>query len=150
MKTKLLLICFSIAVIPFLYGCKKYPYGPGFTMKPAKWRITNQWSYKVSFYRGQPPNSPYQQYGYGCFRDGIDIKNDKSYVESSTSGKWSFSSDKKSVTFTPNGSSSSDTYIIKKLTGKDLKPKELAEFGSQFAPFRTAASWYIWRSLDNQ
>lgn len=39
---------------------------------------------------------------------------------------------------------------VKKLTGKDLKPKELAEFGKQFAPYRTVASWYIWKNLDNQ
>jgi DNA-3-methyladenine glycosylase II len=39
---------------------------------------------------------------------------------------------------------------VKKLTGKDLKPKELAEFGLQFVPYRSVASWYIWQNLDNQ
>lgn len=39
---------------------------------------------------------------------------------------------------------------VKKLTHKESKPKELAEFGKQFAPYRTVASWYIWASLDNK
>jgi len=39
---------------------------------------------------------------------------------------------------------------VKKLTKKDLKPKELLEFGTQFAPYRTVAAWYIWASLDNK
>ncbi|MEK7497456.1 MAG: DNA-3-methyladenine glycosylase [Patescibacteria group bacterium] len=38
---------------------------------------------------------------------------------------------------------------VKKLTKKALKPKEIAEFGKQFAPYRTVASWYIWAALDN-
>ena len=38
---------------------------------------------------------------------------------------------------------------VKKLTGKELKPKELFEFGKRFAPYRTVAAWYIWASLDN-
>ncbi len=39
---------------------------------------------------------------------------------------------------------------VKKLTGKDLKPKELTLFGEQFMPFRTVAAWYIWAALDNR
>lgn len=39
---------------------------------------------------------------------------------------------------------------VKKLTGKDLKPKELASFGEQFTPYRTVAAWYIWAALDNR
>lgn len=39
---------------------------------------------------------------------------------------------------------------VKKLTGKDLKPKELVVFGEQFAPYRTIAAWYIWAALDNR
>ncbi len=34
--------------------------------------------------------------------------------------------------------------------GRDVlpKPKELAALGEKWRPFRTAASWYLWRSLD--
>lgn len=39
---------------------------------------------------------------------------------------------------------------VKKLTGRELKPKELTEFGTRFAPHRTVAAWYIWASLDNK
>lgn len=39
---------------------------------------------------------------------------------------------------------------VKKLTGKELSPKELAIFGEQFAPYRTVAAWYIWANLDNR
>lgn len=39
---------------------------------------------------------------------------------------------------------------VKKLTNKEMKPKELAIFGEQFAPYRTVAAWYIWANLDNR
>jgi DNA-3-methyladenine glycosylase II len=34
--------------------------------------------------------------------------------------------------------------------GRDVlpKPKELATLGEKWRPFRTAASWYLWRALD--
>ena len=28
------------------------------------------------------------------------------------------------------------------------KPKELLEFGERWRPFRTTASWYLWRAVD--
>jgi DNA-3-methyladenine glycosylase II len=34
--------------------------------------------------------------------------------------------------------------------GRDVlpKPKELAASGEKWRPFRTAASWYLWRALE--
>ena len=32
--------------------------------------------------------------------------------------------------------------------GKRLKPKEYELFAARWAPYRTVASWYLWRSLD--
>lgn len=111
-----LLICTTI-----INGCKKYEEGPGLTFKTAKGRITNEWKYKQTVYNGQAPTNGYQQYGMSTYPgDNIDIKKDESYVAESTSGKWSFSSDKESLTLTPNGSSSSDTYTIVKLTSKEM------------------------------
>ena len=123
MKTKILLFCFSVSVIIFLDGCKKYEDGPSITLRTAKSRITNQWSYKETLYDGRTPNTGFERLGNAYIGDNIDIKKDGSYVAGSTSsysGNWSFSSDQKSVTFTPNGSSSSDTYIILKLTNKEF------------------------------
>ena len=28
------------------------------------------------------------------------------------------------------------------------KPKSLAKFGERWAPYRTTASWYLWRAVD--
>jgi len=28
------------------------------------------------------------------------------------------------------------------------KPKALAKFGERWAPYRTTASWYLWRAVD--
>src|SRR5581483_9715791 len=39
---------------------------------------------------------------------------------------------------------------IKKLTGKEMKPQEMEEFSQRWSPYRTVASWYIWRNLDNR
>ncbi len=39
---------------------------------------------------------------------------------------------------------------IKKLTGRQLKPKELSEFAVRWKPYRTYAAWYIWAALDNK
>lgn len=39
---------------------------------------------------------------------------------------------------------------LKKLTGKEMKPKEMLEFAKRWEPYKTVASWYIWKSLDNK
>ncbi len=38
---------------------------------------------------------------------------------------------------------------IKKLTGKEMTKAEMAEFAEIWKPYRTVASWYIWKNLDN-
>lgn len=38
---------------------------------------------------------------------------------------------------------------VKSLVGKELSKKDLSEFGVRFAPWRSIASWYIWKILDN-
>ena len=35
-----------------------------------------------------------------------------------------------------------------KLTKKDLKPQEMAKYAERWKPYRTTASWYIWRLVD--
>lgn len=37
-----------------------------------------------------------------------------------------------------------------KLVGKDLSKEEMEKFSERWRPFRTVASWYIWRSLENR
>lgn len=37
----------------------------------------------------------------------------------------------------------------KKFLGKDIEPKKMVKFAKRWAPHRTVASWYIWRSLEN-
>jgi DNA-3-methyladenine glycosylase II len=36
-----------------------------------------------------------------------------------------------------------------KLLKKDLDPEKMVSFAERWSPFRTVASWYIWRSLEN-
>ncbi len=36
---------------------------------------------------------------------------------------------------------------FKKIVGRELKGEGLAKFGERWKPYRTVASWYIWRSL---
>lgn len=121
MKAHLIIPTFTLLCMMVSIGCKKYEEGPGLTFKTAKGRITNEWKYTNTVYNGQTPTNGYQQYGMSTYPgDNIDIKKDESYVAGSTSGKWSFSSDKESITLTPNGSSSSDTYKISKLTSKEM------------------------------
>ncbi len=39
---------------------------------------------------------------------------------------------------------------FEKITGKKLEKEKLAKFSERWKPYRTVASWYIWRSLDNR
>lgn len=39
---------------------------------------------------------------------------------------------------------------LKKLTGREMKPKEIAEFAQRWKPYRTYAARYVWESLDNK
>jgi len=116
MKTKILIflsIVFISAIT--LTGCKKYEDGPAFSLNTKKARITNQWKLTEETINGAQ---------HTISSEKIDIKKDKSYVitwsGSSETGNWEFSSDKESITFTPNGSSSSDTYKILRLKNNEL------------------------------
>lgn len=111
-------ILLLIISIVSLNSCKKYPEGPGFSLRTAKGRITNQWVWKTTTYNGQVAQSG-SQFGYKPGTD-LDIKKDGSYIFTSYSGTWAFTSDKESVNFTISGSSSNETYKILKLTSKEL------------------------------
>ncbi|MCL4382842.1 DNA-3-methyladenine glycosylase 2 family protein [Patescibacteria group bacterium] len=39
---------------------------------------------------------------------------------------------------------------IKKITGKDMNQIQMVNFAKRWAPYRTVASWYLWRLLDNR
>ncbi len=39
---------------------------------------------------------------------------------------------------------------MKKLTKKEMKKEEMEKFSERWKPYRTFASWYIWRNLDNK
>ncbi len=39
---------------------------------------------------------------------------------------------------------------MKRLLKKELKPPKLAKFAERWKPYRTVASWYIWRNLENR
>ena len=38
---------------------------------------------------------------------------------------------------------------FKKLVKENMKPDKMAKFAERWKPYRTVASWYIWRSLEN-
>lgn len=39
---------------------------------------------------------------------------------------------------------------MKKLTGKEMTKIEMEKFAEKWKPYRTVASWYIWKNLDNR
>lgn len=39
---------------------------------------------------------------------------------------------------------------VKKLVNKSIKPDKMAKFSERWKPYRTVASWYLWRILDNK
>lgn len=39
---------------------------------------------------------------------------------------------------------------LKKIINKDMTKKEMEKFAERWKPYRTVASWYIWRNLDNR
>ena len=119
MKTNILLLCFSIIVIQFLDGCKKYEEGPRISLKSKKERISNHWLLTKYLENGQVPTS------YTSSWD-IDIKTNGDYItytDYSSSGEiigtWRFSSDKEKITFTEMGGDSY-TFTILKLKEKEL------------------------------
>ena len=123
MKTKILLLCFSIAVIPFLGGCGKYEEGPAFSLSSKKGRVANTWKFeKVFIYQGNNSGfipgaaatgtdltSDYKDKYYEFKKDGTCIMTDGSSPILTT---WLFASDKEDIVFY------SDTYHIIKLKGK--------------------------------
>lgn len=39
---------------------------------------------------------------------------------------------------------------MRKLVGLNLQPEKMISFSKRWKPYRTVASWYIWRSLENK
>jgi len=123
MKIKILFLCFSIAVIPFLDGCKKYKDAPSnISLRSKKGRLTNEWKlttyyYNDSIYTGTLPVHT------------LDIKVNGTYTESdassSYSGIWDLSSNHKEVVLTENGTSNVEKYTIKCLESKTLWLKQV-------------------------
>ena len=40
--------------------------------------------------------------------------------------------------------------LKRELIKRNLKPDKMAKFAERWKPYRTVASWYIWRSLENE
>jgi len=120
MKTKLL-IFFSIALISALTftGCKKYPDGPTISLSSKKGRVANTWKFEKVF--NVNTGADYTSNYVGEY---VEFKKDGGYVwtdgSSSDVGTWSFASDKEDFIMTENGSSSADTYHIRRLKGKEF------------------------------
>jgi len=129
MKTKILLLCFSITVIPFLDGCKKYPDGPTISLSSKKGRVANTWKYEKVFEVATGIESTQWYNG-----DYIEFKKDGTYSETYGSstyvGTWAFSSNKEEFIMTSNGSSNAQTYQIRKLKGKEFWFREPASFSN--------------------
>ena len=110
----------SATILSFT-GCGKYEDGPSLSLKTKKGRITNQWKLTAELYNGTPQSL--------ISNEVIDIKKDDTFVitwgSSSETGTWAFSSDKESVTFTPNNSSSANTYKILRLKSNELWLQEI-------------------------
>ncbi len=127
MKTMFKLGCVAIiAVSVMVSSCGKYEDGPKISLATKKSRMVNEWKLTSVYQNGIA-------YSLSGTTDVIDVKKDGNYTEtysspsgaSSYTGTWSFSSDKESVTFTPNGSSSSITFTILRLKGKELWLEEI-------------------------
>lgn len=119
MKTKILLLCFSIAVIPFIDGCGKYEEGPAFSLSSKKGRVVNTWKFEKVF--GVEKGEDLTSYYTGEY---IEFKKDGSYIwtdgSSSDVGTWAFAADKEDIVLTGNGTSGGETYHIIKLKGKEF------------------------------
>ena len=110
-----------IAVSVMVSSCGKYEDGPKISLATKKSRMGNEWKLTSAYKNGVG-------YSFSGTADVIDVKKDGIYIQTYSSlfgsfsytGTWSFSSDKESVTFTPNGSSSSTTFTILRLKGKEL------------------------------
>jgi hypothetical protein len=109
MKLKLVLIMCIVLLgtgsLTFT-SCNKYEDGPTISLRTKKARLTNEWKRSESYLNGTLQTT--------AFVDILDIKTDYTY------SKWDFSSDKESVTFTPDGSSSATTLKILKLKTNEL------------------------------
>jgi len=122
MRTKMLLFLSTAllsASILFFTGCGKYEDGPAFSLSSKKGRVVNTWRFEKVFNvtTGTDYTSDYNN-------DNIEFKKDGTYIwtegSSSDIGTWVFASDKENIVLTENGSSSGESYQIRRLKGKQF------------------------------
>jgi hypothetical protein len=102
-----------IMITTVFSSCKKYPDGPMLSLASKKSRLVNTWKMTEALVNGQ-------SYTTSTTVTVFDIKKDDTYTNGTETGTWAFSSDKTSVTFTPNGG------VIPAYTSKILKLKSNA------------------------
>ncbi|MBL7909990.1 MAG: hypothetical protein JNJ41_02900 [Bacteroidia bacterium] len=100
----------SIVLSVTFLSCKKYPEGPSFSLRSKSERLSNLWKIQQLKFNGGDSTAFAEKYLFNNYR--LDITKNGKYnidynlvigsllIPISESGKWVFSSDKKSVIFT--------------------------------------------------
>lgn len=100
----------SVVLSVAFVSCKKYPEGPSFSLRSKSERLSNLWKIQQLIYNGADSTNFAKKYLFNNYR--LDITKNGEYnidynlvigaasIPFSESGKWVFSSDKKTVIFT--------------------------------------------------
>ncbi len=107
-------------------SCSKYDEGSKFTILTKKARVDGDWTVESTENNGTITAIPSGESMKMSFKKDNTYTSTYSFgsLSSTETGKWQFSSDKKNLMMTANGSSTTDQYIIIELKSKEMKIKE--------------------------
>jgi hypothetical protein len=130
MKNYKNLLLFATALLfgVFVSSCNKYEEGPKVTLLSAKNRLSQDWELTNFNKNGENQNlEGYSQFFSfskgGSYTQTVTVQSVWGPVTEIENGSWSFSSDKKNISLTKEGVSSSNTYRLLELRKSQFKVK---------------------------
>jgi len=129
MKTKQIILSLITVTLLSVSSCKKYPDGPGFSLRTKTSRVVNNWKIVQAFDNGKEVTSDYNKYELSLTKTGkasLAVK----YVilglnfEYVTNGTWAFVSNKEKISFDFENNDADKVYKILKLEEDEMWLKE--------------------------
>jgi hypothetical protein len=118
-KTQFSALLFAVILLTVLPACKKYPEGPGLSMRSKKARVANEWKIANAFEisGGVNTTSDYINETWEFTKKGEFYERDNGVIDKT--GTWEFIADKEAIQILIPGKNPKN-YTILKLKNKEM------------------------------
>jgi hypothetical protein len=127
--TRIKILAVLLILLAGIGACKKYEDGPAFSLRSKAARVANNWKIAEALDNGNNVTSDYNKYELDLTKDGhaelsIDYNFFGGNLKYTTSGTWTFVSEKEKISFDYENDQADNVYKILKLKEKEMWLKE--------------------------